>query len=40
MSGPCLALRIAFVAVVVVGIFVVYAVSGADLCVWCSVLGR
>lgn len=40
MSGPSLALRIAFVAVAIAGLFVAYAVSGADLCMWCGALGR
>jgi hypothetical protein len=40
MSGPSLALGIAFVAVAIAGFFVVYAVSGADLCMWCGALGR
>jgi hypothetical protein len=40
MTGSGLALRIAVVAVAIAGLFVVYAVSGADLCIWCDALGR
>ena len=40
MSGPDLALGLALVAVAIAALFVIYAVSGADLCVWCSALGR
>jgi hypothetical protein len=40
VSGPRLAVGIAVLAAAVTGLFVVYAMSGADLCVWCRVLGR
>ena len=40
MSAPRLALGVALVAVALTALFVIYAVSGADLCVWCGALGR
>ena len=40
MRDSRLAVSIAIVATATAVLFVAYAVSGADLCVWCSVLGR
>lgn len=40
MSAPRLALGVAMVAVVITALFVIYALSGADLCAWCGALGR
>lgn len=40
MSAPRLALGVAIVAVAITALFVIYALSGADLCAWCGPLGR
>ena len=40
MRDPSVALYIALTTVVIAVLFVAYAVSGADLCVWCWVRGQ
>lgn len=40
MRDPSIALYIAVTTVVIAVLFVVYALSGADLCVWCSARGK
>ena len=40
MSEQRLAVSLVIVAALTAALFVAYAVLGADLCVWCPVLGR
>ena len=40
MSEQRLAVYLVIVAALTAVLFVAHAVSGADLCVWCPVLGR
>ena len=40
MASLKVSLLIAVVTVAVTGIFIAYALSGADLCLWCRVVGR
>ena len=40
MRGWSLALVLAVLTVVVAAVFVAYALSGADLCLWCPSGGR
>ena len=40
MRDPRIALYIAVATVAVAVLFVAYALSGADLCVWCSARGQ
>jgi hypothetical protein len=40
MPSSKLALGIALVTLAVAVVFVAYAASGADLCVWCRATGR
>ena len=40
MRDSSIAFYIAVTTVVIAVLFVVYALSGADLCVWCSARGR
>jgi hypothetical protein len=40
VSAPRLALGVAVAAVAITALFVIYALSGADLCAWCGALGR
>jgi hypothetical protein len=40
MRDPSIALYIAVTTVAIAVLFVVYALSGADLCVWCSTRGK